>query len=62
MPDGSRIYHYDPLTYHQIGVANGCKEIKSDFGTQFEDGPGPCPQCGNPNTSGGTVKLNATDR
>jgi hypothetical protein len=60
MPDGSRIYHYDPFTYHQIGVANGRKEVKSDFGTQFEGGPGPCPQCGNQNTSGETVKPNAT--
>jgi hypothetical protein len=60
MPDGSRIYHYDPVTYHQIGFANGRKEVKDKFGSHFEDGPGPCPKCGNPNTSGGTIKPNVT--
>ncbi len=55
MPDGSRIYHYNPFTYHQIGVANGRQEVKSDFGSRFEGGAGPCPRCGNQNTNGGTV-------
>lgn len=41
MPDGIRIYHYDPTIYG---------------GTRFEDGAGPCPYCGNVNTNGGTIK------
>ena len=57
MPDGIRIYHYDPMTYHQIGTANGRKAVEGKYGdTHFEDGPGPCPHCGNVNTSGGTIK------
>jgi len=57
MPDGSLIYHYDPMTYHQIGTANDRKTVEGKYGdTHFEDGPGPCPHCGNVNTSGGTIK------
>ena len=57
MPDGTRIYHYDPITYRQIGTANGRKAVKDKYGdTHFENGPGPCPQCGNVNTSGETIK------
>ena len=56
MPDGTRIYHFDRMTYHAIGVANGRKEVKNKYGTDFEGGPGPCPHCGNINTSGGTIK------
>ncbi|MBI3572472.1 hypothetical protein HY091_03005 [Candidatus Kaiserbacteria bacterium] len=57
MPDGSRRYHWDSLTYHQIGRANGRKEVKGKYSTSFEGGAGPCPHCGNPNTNGGTIKL-----
>lgn len=58
MPDGSRIYHFDPMTRDQIGTANGRKTVKDDYeGTRFEDGPGPCPHCGNVNTSGGTINT-----
>ena len=57
MPDGSLIYHYDPMTYHQIGTANDRKTVEGKYGdTHFEDGPGPCPHCGNINTSSGTIK------
>ena len=57
MPDGSHIYHYDPTTYDQIGTANGRKAVVDKYcDTHFEDGPGPCPRCGNANTSGGTIK------
>jgi hypothetical protein len=56
MPDNSRIYHYDPMTYQQIGKENGRKVVQKDFGTSFEGGAGPCPQCGNVNTNGGTIK------
>lgn len=56
MPDGSRIYHYDSMTYDSIGTANGRKRIEKEYGSSFEDGAGPCPRCGNPNTNGGTVK------
>lgn len=56
MSDGSRIYHFDPMTYDAIGVANKRKEVKGEYGTHFEDGAGPCPHCGNPNTNGGTVQ------
>lgn len=52
MPDGSRIYHFDPLTYQEIGLANGKKLIDG----KFEGGKaGPCPKCGNPHTMGGKV-------
>ena len=57
MPDGSRIYHYDPATYHMIGTTNGRKAMKGHYSDpQYEDGPGPCPHCGNVNTSGGVIK------
>jgi len=57
MHDGTRIYHYDPMTYDQIGTANGRKAVEDKYcDTHFEDGPGPCPRCGNANTSGGTIK------
>jgi hypothetical protein len=57
MPDNSRIYHYDPMTYYQIGTANDRKAVEGKYGDMhFEDGPGPCPHCGNVNTSGGTIK------
>ncbi len=56
MPDGSRIYHFDPETYHQIGIANGRKVVKDKFGYEcFKEGAGPCPKCGNVNTNGGTI-------
>ena len=54
MPDGSRIYHFDRGAYEQIGRANHCEKIPGESG--FKGGPGPCPSCGNKNTSGGTVK------
>jgi hypothetical protein len=56
MPDSSRIYHFDPMTYDQIGAANGFKKVKGKYGTHFENGAGPCPHCGNVNTNGGTIK------
>lgn len=57
MPDGSRIYHFDRMTYQRIGTANGRKAVKGEYGDmRFENGPGPCPRCGNVNTSGGTIK------
>lgn len=57
MPDGTRIYHWDPMTYREIGTRNGRKIVKGECDNMiFEGGPGPCPCCGNINTSGGTVK------
>ena len=57
MPDGSRIYHWNQLTYQEIGTANNRKKTRSECGgTHFEGGAGPCPNCGNPNTNGGTIK------
>lgn len=52
MPDGTRIYYFDRFTYNQIGAANGREMVNGEF----KDGPGPCPRCGNVNTSGGTIK------
>ena len=52
MPDGSRIYHWDPLTYGQIGRENDRKEVDG----KYTHGVGPCPRCGNINTGGGVVK------
>jgi hypothetical protein len=54
MPDGSRIFHYDSMTYRAIGREN--KRTPKDDGS-FDGGPGNCPRCGNPHTSGGTVKA-----
>ncbi|MCD4705993.1 hypothetical protein K8R61_02835, partial [bacterium] len=56
MPDGTRSYHWDRMTYHQIGTANGCKEVKDDCGSHFDGRTGPCPHCGNLNTNGGVIK------
>lgn len=57
MPDGTRIYHYSPITYETIGTANGRTLVEGEHGSRyFKDGPGPCPLCGNTNTNGGTVK------
>jgi len=57
MPDNTRIYHFDPETYRQIGKANGRTLQKDRHGVlRFKNGPGPCPQCGNVHTSGGTVQ------
>lgn len=50
MPDGSRIYHYDPEIYEVIGRRNHGEDWTR------EDGPaGACTNCGNPHTAGGTV-------
>ena len=57
MQDGSRIYHYDPFTYDQIGEANGRKKVEKDGRMTFENGVGPCPHCGNEHTHGGPVKA-----
>jgi hypothetical protein len=56
MPDGSRIYHFDQPTYKQIGRENGREAIAGEYDTNFEDGAGPCPRCGNPHTGGGVIK------
>jgi len=56
--DGSRVYHFDPLTYDYIAKANGKIASKSECGfTVYEGGAGPCPHCGNPNTHGGRVEA-----
>ncbi len=54
--DGTRIFHYDPLTYHRIGIANHREEASDDKGSYFEGGAGPCPKCGNPYTGGNIIK------
>ena len=54
MPDGSRIYHFDPMTYEDIAKTNGQKKVKGKHGERYEKA-GPCPHCGNINTGGGTV-------
>ncbi|MGA3150294.1 MAG: hypothetical protein ABSD10_01580 [Candidatus Saccharimonadales bacterium] len=57
MPDGSRIYHYDPLTYDEIGRHN------HGPGWTRESGPaGPCHACGNKHTSGGTIAAEETQQ
>lgn len=56
MPDGARVYHWERSTYESIAAVNGRQEIKDGhYGKHFEDGAGPCPHCGNPNTNGGTI-------
>lgn len=54
MPDGSRIYHFDPMTYENIARANGQTKVKGEHGERYAVA-GPCPHCGNVHTSGGTV-------
>ena len=56
MPDGTRIYHWDPNTYQAIGSVNDRETVVDDQGSHFKDGAGPCPRCGNKNTNGGIVK------
>lgn len=53
MPDGTRVYHWDRYYYEKIARQNG---KTWDEGTEFEGEAGPCPWCGNPNTTGVTVK------
>lgn len=47
MSDGSRIYHFERFTYERIKACNGITDDKALAG--------PCPNCGNPRTNGGTV-------
>lgn len=56
MPDKSRIYHFERITYERIGRTNHRIEEEGGFGIHFKDGAGPCPDCGNLNTHGGLVK------
>jgi hypothetical protein len=58
MPDGSRIYHYDPLTYDNIGAHNGKVKVKLQYGMGYPDGVGACPKCGNQHTNGGHFPKN----
>lgn len=53
MPDGTRIYHFDQATYIEIARHNF---PKWDGTGEFRGDAGPCPNCGNPNTWGPTVK------
>lgn len=46
MPDGSRIYHWDPSAYERMAETNGSKM----------NDPGPCLECQNTHVFGGTVK------
>lgn len=63
LPDGTRIYHFDPLTYEQIGTASGLKKVDKGYGQWgFEDGPMPCPKCGNLHTNGGVVKPEPSEQ
>jgi hypothetical protein len=48
--DGKRIYHFDRSTYDHIAHANGKTEDDKEKGDA-----GPCPNCGNIHTNGGTV-------
>ena len=48
MPDGSRIYHWERGTYESIRQANEKGE---------DEDAGPCPNCGNPHTKGGTISA-----
>lgn len=62
LPDGSRVYHYDPLTYDRIGEANGRRLVTGKYNRYYKNGPGPCPHCGNPYTSGGRIEVGTEDR
>ncbi len=50
LPDGTRIYHFDPLTYEDIGRQNNGAEWTREAGLA-----GRCPRCNNEHTSGGRV-------
>ena len=51
--DGSRTYHWDPMTYDSIGQRNNGPDWTSESGTPA----GACPECGNPHTHGGEVSA-----
>lgn len=51
-PDGSRTYYWERGDYELIAVRNGNKpDAKGNVIA------GPCPDCGNPHTSGGYIKA-----
>lgn len=45
--DGSRTYYWERWNFEQIAQENGVNQ---------EQGAGPCPNCGNPHTSGGHIE------
>ena len=53
MKDRTKIYHWDRYTFEKIARENGKTWPE---GEAFRGDAGPCPSCGNPNTSGRTVK------
>lgn len=53
-PDGSRVYHLDQGTYNSIGRANH----PENWGEEGVSA-GPCPNCGNQHTGGGTIEAPA---
>ena len=50
LPDGTRVYHWDRPTFEAIGRNNN----PVGWGTHSTVA-GPCPDCGNEHTNGGTV-------
>lgn len=61
LPDGTRIYHWDPVTYADIGVQNHGGEWAAATNDDGDYGgpAGPCPNCGNEHTHGGSVAPQA---
>lgn len=51
-PDGTRVYHFDQTTYNAIGRVNN-PDRWGEEGVKA----GPCPNCGNEHTGGGTVEA-----
>ena len=52
LEDGTRIYHFSPSDYNEIGRHNN----GADWNREGAVPAGPCPRCGNLHTNGGTVK------
>jgi hypothetical protein len=65
-----RIYHWEEGSYVRIGEENSRRMEETRYKRSFydkddnlcEDGPGPCPHCGNTNVRGGRVIIKTAEK
>lgn len=57
--DGSRTYYWERWAYEEIAQRNGAKGVPGQYDTEYPDGVGKCPTCGNVHLSGGHIAKNA---